>query len=151
MCNVPGYHASRAPHVANSYSMPYVCGIRCLIHHVLQVNAIEDMTFGTRFHLEDGSVRGPWCPGGTAGPVLRAARLLRVIRNWTPFARGANVRNRDQSKELEVLPLRKEADGSLTVTLLLPSSSTCSPMQMPRRLTPSTPWANKWELRGYDH
>lgn len=44
-----------------------------------QVDAIGDGLFGTRFNLKDGTVRGPWCPGGgTAGPLLlRLARHRR--------------------------------------------------------------------------
>ncbi|CAM9599692.1 unnamed protein product [Ectocarpus sp. 8 AP-2014] len=44
-----------------------------------QVDAIGDSLFGTRFNLKDGTVRGPWCPGGgTAGPLLlRLARHRR--------------------------------------------------------------------------
>lgn len=50
------------------------------------MNVIGDTLFGTRFNLSDGSVRGPWCPGGTAGPLLRIARrlpapLLLLLRN----------------------------------------------------------------------
>ncbi|CAM9442684.1 unnamed protein product [Pylaiella littoralis] len=52
-----------------------------------QVGAIGDSLLGTRFHLNDGTVRGPWCPGGgTAGPLLlrlarhrRYARLARLL------------------------------------------------------------------------
>ncbi|CAN0102516.1 unnamed protein product [Ectocarpus sp. 12 AP-2014] len=44
-----------------------------------QVDAVGDSLFGTRFNLKDGTVRGPWCPGGcTAGPLLlRLARHRR--------------------------------------------------------------------------
>ncbi|CAM9721007.1 unnamed protein product [Ectocarpus sp. 4 AP-2014] len=44
-----------------------------------QVDAIGDSLFGTRFNLKDGTIRGPWCPGGgTAGPLLlRLARHRR--------------------------------------------------------------------------
>ena len=107
------------------------------------MSVIGDALFGTRFNLSDGSVRGPWCPGGTAGPLLRIARrlrgpLLRLRKNWTrvaapvPFLRRALLvvrrGDKDSTKEatrpppklaaaLEVLPVTENADGSLAVTL----------------------------------
>ena len=116
------------------------------------MNAIGDTLFGTRFDLKDGTVRGPWCPGGgTAGPLLlRLARHRRYPRlalfvfafslriGWMahpPFARGTGRRwtffsfRRPSSPSfdvrataLEVLEVAEQPDGSLTVAL--PRSST---------------------------
>lgn len=109
-----------------------------------QVNAIGDTLFGTRFHLSDGTLRGPWCPGGTAGPLMRIARRLSPrlrrtvsdLARWIPSARllfkfpkgssAAVARAVADSPllTLEVLPLTEQPDGCLTVTLPSFSSAT---------------------------
>lgn len=99
-----------------------------------QVNVIEDMLFGNRFNLADGSLRGRWCPGGSAGPLLRAARILRG-------AARPLQRRREQSRSLEVFPTQVEDDGSLTVTL--PNSSAVPGLT-------SAAWAERFGLTGYD-
>lgn len=100
------------------------------------MNVIGDTLFGTRFNLSDGTVRGPWCPGGTAGPLLRIARSLRgplgVRKEWIPFLRRqallARADEEGSAKDatrpppklaaaLEVLPITENADGSLEITL----------------------------------
>lgn len=98
------------------------------------MNAIGDTLFGTRFHLSDGAVRGPWCPGGTAGSFLWIARHLprRLLKIWTwirfqrPLSKngsgvsggGKNLHPlRPGGTALEVLPLTEHPDGSLTVML----------------------------------
>ena len=111
---------------------------------ILKVNAIGDTLFGTRFDLKDGTVRGPWCPGGgTAGPLLlqlarhrrfpRLALFLfslsrritwvsqllfaRSRQRWIPFRRPSSSSFRGHATALEVLEVIKQADGSLSVAL----------------------------------
>lgn len=88
------------------------------------MNVIEDMLFGTRFYLSDGTIRGRLCPGGTAGPLLRLARFLRTITplSWArqfgrPNGAKASIQNGRPDDTLEVLPVKIHTDGSLIIML----------------------------------
>lgn len=143
-----------------------------------KVNVIEDMLFGTRFHLSDGSVRGRLCPGGTAGPLLRLTRLLRTISTASMFQRASRIFERRDKRypenasasghandlnKLEVLAVRAHTDGSLNITLPPTSSvdhSRDSVDATTRRRAMTTPappaltepsWVKRCGLAGYDH
>ncbi|CAM9318424.1 unnamed protein product [Discosporangium mesarthrocarpum] len=64
-----------------------------------EVGVVEDTVFGTRFYLSTGEVRGRWCPGGSAGPLLRLSR-------WTPWRRRL-------PRQLRVFNITRKMDGGL--------------------------------------
>ncbi|CAM9478255.1 unnamed protein product [Choristocarpus tenellus] len=68
-----------------------------------EVGVVEDIMFGTRYYLADGTVRGRWCPGGTAGPLLRIAR-------WMPW-------RLHRPRQIEVFNIKDKSDGALYVNI----------------------------------
>lgn len=124
---------------------------------VLQVGVIEDILFGTRFSLSDGSIRGRFCPGGIAGPFLRVRRLLLSIRTRLRLLGQATEprhhHRRRLSRSLEVLALRLQPGGSLTVSLPVTLSDEYV-MGGPRRKVIGPPleaWIEECGLAGYCH
>ncbi|CAB1104398.1 unnamed protein product [Ectocarpus sp. CCAP 1310/34] len=87
-----------------------------------QVDAIGDSLFGTRFNLEDGTVRGPWCPGGgTAGPLLLWLARHRRHRLFTlriGVARSIN----HLTHHLFLFSKQRRARGSWATSFRPPSS-----------------------------
>ncbi|CAN0051228.1 unnamed protein product [Ectocarpus sp. 6 AP-2014] len=87
-----------------------------------QVDAIGDSLFGTRFNLKDGTVRGPWCPGGgTAGPLLLRLARHRRHRLFNQCIGVAQIINR-LTHHLFSISKQRRARGSWATYFRPPSS-----------------------------